>query len=435
MPPTAVQRQPESAPPQTEEDRNWRRLETIMQRHKERQAAEEETETTADASTNIPSSPAASAAPIAPSFAKPPAGPKPAPGIVSRQPSAPPREAPMVAVARGRGERAKDAETAVPTPPADPDANLSASADLEKEPDDLDFPVAAADETMLTSAPPAEMESTDKMAVTAEPLEAVWPVKTVEPEVQRQETMLPPSTSAQPLPSPDAPPMRPPTPQDAWVHERLSAVPPGMPTDSSVPLLRPRRPRPGRGEQAETSVIAAPIQAKIDDTAVAAEPLSAPPIIQRQPEQVEATAGLVPTEIGDLPPDLWTLIGQPTPAGPSTQPQAADVGKTVMAKREGEGTTAALATAPLPFPEMSRLATPDPSEYIQREAVEEEAESRTQTTDAPLVQGGEGGAEAEEKKEAEEVDINELARQVYAHIRGQLAVEKERERGRLKPNW
>jgi hypothetical protein len=139
---------------------------------------------------------------------------------------------------------------------------------------------------------------------------------------------------------------------------------------------------------------------------------------------------MVATEIGELPPDLWTLIGQPAPS--VNQPDSgANGGKTVMAKRdeEGEGNGSVAPNGPSALD-----SSPDLSNYIQRveeEGGEPSAADETPTA-APLVAGEE---EAGEKKEGEKVDINELARQVYAHLRGQLAADKERERGRLTHNW
>lgn len=100
-----------------------------------------------------------------------------------------------------------------------------------------------------------------------------------------------------------------------------------------------------------------------------------------------------------------------------------------MAKRDGEGGTAVSpsATPAVATPPDITPSAPDLSDYIQ---LEEGGEASS-----PTAVPGEGGEETEEKKEGEEVDINELARQVYAHIRNQLIIDKERERGRLMHKW
>jgi hypothetical protein len=286
-----------------------------------------------------------------------------------------------------------------------------------------------ADDTPLTALPTTDRPNVAAIEPAAaetleagSPLQAVWPVQMV----QRTDApaFTPPSTApvspaASLFPTPTELPVRPPTPQDFWVEERLATVPPGMPTDSSVPLLRPRRPRPERPSTSTASVIDTPsLIAETGGTAV-------PPVstIQRQPESESGTVGLVPTEIGALPPDLWTLIGQPLPtmAVQETQPPAGQ--PVVMAKREGDGVS--------PMPDSPIASAPDLSDYIQLEGG---GEGGAATTAVPGADGA-GGEETEEKKEGEKVDINELARQVYAQLRGQLMIERERERGRLTHTW
>lgn len=429
--PPAVQRQPEAAPP-TEEDRNWRRLETIMRRHKEQEAAEAANVETGTPGLEPPPTAPFSEPPL-PSFARPQPAAKPAPGVVSRQPAAPPREAPMVAVARGRGpvkgETAVSPDTTLspPTLPVEPTPTETAVA-----PPTPPSPAAphvwrseADDDTLLATLPEPGLSGVKEIEPVAgegpegsSPLQTVWPVQTVQ-RVEAPAT-TPPVLPASPFPAATEPPVRPPTPQDFWVEERLATVPPGMPTDSSVPLLRPRRPRPSRlaAAGADTSVL----MAEMGGTAM-------PPTIQRQPE---SEVGLVPTEIGALPPDLWTLIGQPSPAIAATETQAQPGQQTVMAKRDGEGTTAtfpASVQTVTPVPDVPAITapTPDLSDYIQ---LEEGSEASS-----PAVAPGEGGEVTEGKKEGEEIDINELARQVYAHIRNQLTIDRERERGRLIHKW
>ncbi|MBX3061265.1 MAG: hypothetical protein KF770_32820 [Anaerolineae bacterium] len=397
-----------------------------MRRHKAQEAEP-------GAAAETPSPAAASSQPPLPSFARPQPAAKPASGTVSRQPAAPPREAPMVAVARGRAPASAPTIPAPAAPPAEPSTpptestTVTPAAALPSAPTILraeaadDTLLAAPVETALPGSGGAELAAKET-PVADSPLQAVWPVQTV----QRAEASAPSAAPATSLfPTPTEPPVRPPTPQDFWVEERLAAVPPGMPTDSSVPLLRPRRPRP--------SPLAA---AGADSPALMAEmggtvrpesgEVAAPPTIQRQPE---SEVGLVPTEIGALPPDLWTIIGQPPPVTAVTEPQATPAHQMVMAKRDGEGGTAVSpsATPAVATPPDITPSAPDLSDYIQ---LEEGGEAS-----GPAAVPGEGGEETEEKKEGEEVDINELARQVYAHIRNQLTIDRERERGRLIHNW
>lgn len=428
--PAPVQRQPEAAPSSSEEDRNWRRLETIMRRHKEQAAAQAAVE----GGTAMPLPPTGSEPPL-PSFARPKPAAKPAPGTVSRQPAAPPRETPMVAVARGRAPSSAPVISAPTTPPAkpvalptettmvSPAASLSAAPSVLRTETAADTLLAAPTETVPPGSGGAEPVAKEPLLADT-PLQAVWPVQTV----QRTEApaVTPPPAPASPFPTPTEPPVRPPTPQDFWVEERLAAVPPGMPTDSSVPLLRPRRPRPSR-----LTVSGADTPALMAEMGATARPepgqVAVSPTIQRQPE---SEVGLVPTEIGALPPDLWTLIGQQPPVAVATETQAPPGNQTVMAKRDVEGATAtftASAQTEAPIPDVVTVPALDFSDYIQ---LEEGGEASS-----PAAAPDGGGEETEEKKEDEEVDINELARQVYAHIRQQLTIDRERERGRLVHKW
>ncbi len=401
-----------------------------MRRHKEQETAEAASGEMGAPGIEPPLTPPASEPPL-PSFARPKPAAKPAPGVVSRQPAAP-REAPMVAVARGRGPAT--GETAVSpdsTPPPGPLQAEPTMPETAVTPPTIPPPSApivmraeADDDTLLVAPGETALPDVGETGTVGEgpeggsPLQRVWPVQTVQRTEAPATMPAPVSPIVGPFPAATEPPVRPPTPQDFWVEERLATVPPGMPTDSSVPLLRPRRPRPSRLTTSATSVMDAPsLVAETGGTAV-------PPTIQRQPEA--AAAELVPTEIGGLPPDLWTLIGQPPPAvmAPAAHPPPAAA--TVMAKREGDG-----ATAVDHVPDAPVTATPDLSEYIQ---LEEGGESGTANGAVTAVPDA-GGEEAGEKKEGEEVDINELARQVYARLRGQLIIEREREHGRLQKQW
>lgn len=400
-----------------------------MRRHKEQEAAEE---AAGSPETVTPSTAVDSSEVALPSFARPQPAAKPTSGVVSRQPAALPREAPMVAVARGRGPVTGD--TAVPatsTPSPDEPVRLSAESPVvtpvEFSAEAPKLQAALADDTLV--ALPQEMNITvnaeskpamDAASLTSSPLQTVWPVQTV----QRETTPPTPlSPEAAPFAVPSEPPVRPPTPQDFWVEERLAAVPPGMPTDSSVPLLRPRRPRPGRATPPVAGVMAGSPPLADATTAVS-------PTVQRQ---TEAAVGLVPTEIGTLPPDLWTLIGQQPPevtasrevmASPEAMAPAPPMSAgSPVVQRSADG----VATAVPPLRDAPTSSPSVLSDYIQLE----EGEEASRPTAAP----GEGGEETAEKKENEEIDINELARQVYAHIRNQLTIDKERERGRLIHKW
>jgi hypothetical protein len=132
------------------------------------------------------------------------------------------------------------------------------------------------------------------------PLQAVWPVQRL------------PDTGAE-----AAPPMTgelpayvgPPPPEPPELRRQLSALPTAQPTESSIDLVLPRRPRPVRPGVAVPAAQgdAPPIQRQVAPSD-ASTPAGSPP-----------PAATVATEIGPLPADLWQLIGEKPPhAAPSS---------------------------------------------------------------------------------------------------------------------
>ncbi|MFO7540340.1 MAG: hypothetical protein R6X32_20060 [Chloroflexota bacterium] len=373
-PPPIIQRQPETAvtpapvsPPAEQEpaatppkeDRNWQRLETIMQRHKERLVAEE-------------TAPAAAPDTLPTSAAESPTMPK-QPAPETELPPEPDKQA-----APGRSERGPG-RAQTPT----------TAADHRPPAKSVTAPAAAGIEEVGAAGLETAVDDTPLPTNSALPLQEAWPV-------QRLASVPTPASAAvgkptAPIPAPGT------VATDSSVQERLAQVPPGRPTDSSVPLLRPRRPRPER-----PSVLSPlpPAPTLPDDLPLPGDPrlpaatsesqTPPPPVIQRQKE----AAQLVPTEIGDLPADLWQLIGQQPPDSAAAPPAPAA----------------------------------NSSNYIQRQpetmgaAVEQREESAESDTNA-------------EDEAKETVDVDELARQVYAQLKQQLAADKERERGRFVSDW
>ena len=149
---------------------------------------------------------------------------------------------------------------------------------------------------------------------------------------------------------------------------------------------------------------------------------------QPQPSQAQPSAplagpepatGLVETEIGSLPGDLWRLIGE-TPPG-AAQPAAASTDR-----KTGRDNLA------IPAPELRlghpappirvALGVPSPATVVQRQA--------EPASDAPT--GGSPGpgqlADGLQQPTIPEVDLQELARKVYQEIKHKLAIEWERRR-------
>lgn len=165
--------------------------------------------------------------------------------------------------------------------------------------------------------------------------------------------------STQPTNQPTLPPD---APERTRVRDSLSKVAASQPTDSTVELVLPRRPRPATA------------------------------VIQRQPMPQPTT---VPTEIGELPGDLWELIGKRPPENKQQS--------TINSER------------------ITEYGTRNTS--IQREPAEDqEVETAVSPTDEP--------ANPAEQAESANINLDDLARRVYADLRTRLTVEWERARGR-----
>lgn len=198
---------------------------------------------------------------------------------------------------------------------------------------------------------------------------------------------------------------------DLIVRSALQDVQPAQASDSGIEFIPPRRPRPP-SPAAGANTPVAENSAKPANISV---PMNA---LQRQvetgSENETAKPGMVPTEIGPLPEDLWNLVGEATPAA----------GNMVDASQEspssGETSIGAMPaqvrnTAPAP-------SSPGPAAQaplVQRQvASDASAEAESATPDA--------GKDAVGEQANEEVNIEELARQVYSELKHRLGLEWER---------
>jgi hypothetical protein len=285
------------------------------------------------------------------------------------------------------------------------------------------------------------------------PLEVVWPVQT-SPTIQRKgidlpmkevplvasPTMkeVPPVVSPQvETPAPiqvEAPlPAQTETAERESIHQILQQVEPGQPTESSVEIITPRQPRPTAVQTKEV------LEPQIGQPKGQIEPLEQQEIgqpataIQRQPDQArkEHTPEIIPTDIGPLPSDLWTLLGQKPPEQVSSEryiPRPEPLPGDVVHE-----------TASVSRPQESR-STP-PSSVIQRQADASQAEApagipSTAGVQAPTQAPAGEQAPAESAPKSEQADktakgalavnLEELSRRVYAEIRRRLSIERER---------
>jgi len=253
------------------------------------------------------------------------------------------------------------------------------------------------------------------------------------------------------------------------IADVLGRVPAGRPTQSTIEIIPPRRPRPPQRPR--------PVRAQLPTTMLVAETVAVPkPALSAQetaqptmpparataapqtlparmpaarmpaaPEAVGVPSGegaptaprMVETEIGALPADLWELIGETPPA-----PQG--VPRSVPAEPH------APTTKPAPVP-AARRQPPGPGPTLQRSAISTTAQApasatatqqgdpvQTATQQAPPSETAasepapsETGAVAASEIEATgepEVDVDQLAHRVYADIKRRLTVEWERTR-------
>ncbi|MBN1247129.1 MAG: hypothetical protein JXC32_05685, partial [Anaerolineae bacterium] len=300
------------------------------------------------------------------------------------------------------------------------------------------------------------------------PLEEVWQVERV-PLSRRRQPVTPPAQATGALASAgvqrprDAerhaidvgpedgaaasryPTRAPTSPAEAGaVLQRVAAA---RTTSSSIETIPPRRPRPARRPEPETT--APPprldVQPASDatrppapETRLATEQMEASGPSQRVPEdrgaliqrpEVQRPQGsvagtgtpaipVVTTEIGPLPSDLWELIGEQPPETP---------------ERSAAGEPAILRAVPQARPATGSQATP----LIQRAAMATTAQAPTVSVpadgDAALAPASAMQAQRQAEPEAETaqaaVDLEKLAQRVYAELKRRLMVEWERLRG------
>jgi hypothetical protein len=249
------------------------------------------------------------------------------------------------------------------------------------------------------------------------PLEEVWPVQHLqEREIPSVETRLP-APRAELAHSPEA----------HQVSSLLQDVTPGQPTDSAVEVVTPRRPRPAAPVQTrpqEQPATRPPEASAGEKTAVQLAPDLVPTpedqiVVPSSPEadrpaEAMKEPGLVPTEIGELPTDLWRLIGQEPPLAAPTPPSPL--------QRQAESGLEPALPAVLPAERKSRAE----GQYVTYQAPTtlQRAEAPETTEPAPQASDDEAG-------DAEGANLDELSRRVYQEVKRRLANEWERMRRRL----
>ena len=226
-------------------------------------------------------------------------------------------------------------------------------------------------------------------------------------------------------------------PEFEQTRKILDDVPPTGPTDSTVELILPRRPRPARAAPTETTE--RPDIHRKDDPAAGPQERLSPQMVQ--------------TEIGPLPGDLWELLERPAAGGPAAelpetmdnrvieQPVTEDCPESIQKTADTEVDMSTVIADRKPSLSRAPQAMRKDAAVVEtapaRKATESSRKTAVQTPpqvqrleapdDAAVPEQETGSAERQEA----EVDIDLLARQVFANIKRRLAIEWERGRGRL----
>ena len=252
-------------------------------------------------------------------------------------------------------------------------------------------------------------ESKEQPPIGATSLESVWPVQ------QKDEDMVShvARSSAASLPRRESA-------VDEQVRSILNSVDQTRPasSDTKIELITPRRPRPGANVQrkVETRLQREAQPADEDDEEAETDldmPVSAETVqrianvtttndsgtMQRTSADISPTSDMVKTDIGELPSDLWTMMGKepptPVPIGSSN----------------GNGSSGLV----------QRTTAPTAPTADNRSSAGDEVAADSAETD--------GESEGDEKKK-DEIDIDELATQVYSQLKRRLAIEWERQNRR-----
>ena len=308
------------------------------------------------------------------------------------------------------------AMTAIPSEAVEPEIAASGIAVKEiAEKEIAASDVAPQRPLAMTTTPHEAAQAADQPTQMLQPLplEEAWPVQRQTPQRARPESqaILPGETPPEILGQEE----------HALVREALREVSPGQPTDSTVEVITPRRPRP-----------APVLQQRKERQAISLQPSDRPsPESGKGDEYIDEAekpsraSETVETEIGPLPSDLWELIGEsPRPARAPVRKESRALSTTRGLSRTMQGAEPAAPSEPVPGEspgstegEIFREVTP---ELVQRQASE------------PSSAGGQAGAAAlSTANPPAEMDMDELAVRVYGEVKKRLAVEWERLRRRF----
>lgn len=268
-------------------------------------------------------------------------------------------------------------------------------------------------------------------------------------EVWHVERVLPGAAAAAPvIPEPGEPESEPETSQQdqSSIKEILSNIAAAGFTRSSVEILPPRRPRP---TTPRTRLATAPAPDTVRSKVAERPPVplhtenttSVGATAQVRPRTATPPQHLIETEIGPLPNDLWSLIGEPPPVSRSDKPRLSSV--SVSPASNVDRMMASVPSTQAQFTPTRPTArkevehwtqrganvirrTPDETAQAETSATADEEASTTQVPSTELKEA----QQREETTPEETLDIESLARRVYSEIRRRLHIESERARRR-----
>lgn len=397
----------------------------------------------------------------------PPAGQPPAP-VLQRQPESP--VAPTVSEAPVAQPSIPEREPSTSQPRL-AKASLAGAQPLQRTPEaqPASQPPAPPPPPAVQGVPPAPVSEPaefppDTIAppaapvppISTAPLESIWPVQRL-PVAPKPS----PAASAEMPAVPETPVV---LPHNEHLGKILQSVSPGLPSESSVELVTPRKPRPIAARQpppARAEVPAKPAEAvrpelpALQRQAVQTEPVAPSPARDEAAPMTGDAAGQppaitpVPTEIGPLPSDLWSLIDQPAPVPapvPAVQP-AMPVQEAVLPRPPRQSALQRHVEAQEVVQRAAASASPTPAAPQQAEVTGSQEPEPYLEPSPRLVEQPEPEAPADVIQRAVDVgevisevepilpeaqppvsapNVEELAQRVYQEIRRRLSVELER---------
>jgi len=249
------------------------------------------------------------------------------------------------------------------------------------------------------------------------PLNSIWPVT----RIQEKKPVIQPETSEP-------------------VHRLLEKLEPGQETSSKIEVITPHSPRPVlthqnmAGQAATHSEIPKPAVLSAnkpahdiqDDHTSPMPHESTPAVVQQKADNaippqtmpLSPSMELVQTEIGELPADLWSLLGETPPPQKTLQTAQSIPAETVSTHQ----VTSDLQPA---IPETTKQPTTNrPPLPIQMEPADSPEASQNISGNTSEITKSAPAKETGEQKG--EMDTDELARRVYSEIKRRLSVEWER---------